>query len=120
MASTVSNLCKLGGWRGVHVVYSVAGESPKTWDTRSFALYGPDPTDWLNQIRVVSCMNDGGTWKFFQRGTPQTFELLDSYELPRIQDRFGFDQLHAYCLAMGFDPWNESAYSWDSSLMVDY
>ena len=29
-----------------------------------FQLYGPEQTEWLNCIRAVVAMNDGGPWRF--------------------------------------------------------
>ena len=76
-----------------------------------FGLYGPAATDFLNHVRGVAvARDDGGRWRFIESGTPQEFERLDAYRLPRVEERFTSEMLHEYCRALGFRPYEASAY----------
>lgn len=76
----------------------------------SLTLYAPHKTDWLNVIRSIGVMNDGGEWKFVNRGTPLPFERTTSYQSQVIQQRLGFDQLQDYLHALGLSPFEEDFY----------
>jgi hypothetical protein len=63
----------------------------------SFSLFGPEKTDWLNYIRSVSTINDGGRWRWNAKGSIQPFEDTDRYLAKTIQDRLTLDMIDRYC-----------------------
>jgi hypothetical protein len=73
------------------------------WGHTLFALYGPSNTDSLNRIRYVSVSNDASGWSFFESGTVQEFEEIDTYKKRRIQERFTAEMLERYCKALGIE-----------------
>lgn len=73
-------------------------------------IYGAKHTYFLNYIRTISALNDGGHWSFHVGGTPQPFENLDSYKAKRIKDRFAPELLQKYLEIMGLHPFEESFY----------
>jgi hypothetical protein len=76
----------------------------------ALAMYGPHQTAWLNCIRAVSALNDGGRWAFDQFGEPFSFEKLEQYQARRVRDRFTFDMLQEYLRHLGLSPFEESFY----------
>jgi hypothetical protein len=104
--SVVSYLSELAKWTGLVVSYAEDSREPLCYGVSMFALYGPRPTSWLNEFRTVSCLNDGGRWKFFARGEPLPFERPEYYLRRRIKDRLTLDVLRGYCLALETDPWD--------------
>ncbi|MFL5352616.1 hypothetical protein [Archangium sp.] len=76
----------------------------------SLAMYGPHQTEWLNYIRAVNVVNDGGRWVFDQFGEPFSFEKLEQYQARRVRDRFTFDMLREYLHHLGLSPFEESFY----------
>jgi hypothetical protein len=82
-------------------------DAVRTFGSVSFKLFGPGPTDWLNRIRTVAAMNDGGKWIFISEGLPQPYEDQQQYQKRKIVDRFTCEMLRAYCEALDiklFDP----------------
>jgi hypothetical protein len=75
-----------------------------------FTIYSSQKTDWLNRERSVGVMNDGGVWKFWAEGRVQPFEELERYGSRRLRDRFTYDMLNRYCLALGLCPFDETFY----------
>lgn len=75
-----------------------------------FELYGPEQTDWLNMIRVVCAMNDGGRWRFEVSGTQQPYEEPETYKARLIRDKFPFALLDKYCRALGLQPFDDDFY----------
>ncbi|MFL5358214.1 hypothetical protein [Archangium sp.] len=73
-------------------------------------VYGPRQTDWLNYLRTVYAMNDGGRWDFGQSGEPFPFEKLEQYQARRVRDRFTFDMLKEYLRHLGLSPFEEDFY----------
>jgi hypothetical protein len=73
-------------------------------------IYGSEQTDWLNLIRSISAMNDGGEWVFSERGTPMPFEQIENYQANCIWDRFTFDMLKEYLYSLGLSPFDETFY----------
>ena len=61
--------------------------------------------------RVVQAYReDGGRWRFFQKGKPAPFEQTETYEKRLIRDRLSADLLRSYARSIlpGFDPdWKE-------------
>jgi hypothetical protein len=112
--SLVSYLAETAGWSGLLARYSEDSRQPLRYGVSSFALFGPRPTLWLNEIRTVSCLNDGGRWKFFARGDPLPFEQPDYYLKRRIKDRLPLEVLRSYCLAVEADPWDSARSTWSA------
>lgn len=75
-----------------------------------FELFGPDQTEWLNVVRVVSAMNDGGRWRFDASGTPQPYEEPETYKARLVRDKFPFALLDRYCRALGLRPFDDGFY----------
>ncbi len=76
----------------------------------ALALYGPHQTAWLNYVRAVSALNDGGRWVFDQFGEPFPFEKLERYQARRVRDRFTIDMLKEYLFHLGLSPFEEDFY----------
>lgn len=81
-----------------------------------FTLFGPIRTDFLNHVRTVSVVYDGG-WHFNADGTVQDFEEVDVYRSRRVGDRFTSDMLERYCAALGFAVFDPAAYGPESVLI---
>lgn len=73
-------------------------------------VYGPHRTDWINTVRAVSALNDGGTWVFDQLGQPFPFEKVEQYQARRVKDRFTFDMLKEYLGHLGLSPFEADFY----------
>jgi len=82
------------------VSYAEDSREPLCYGVSMFALYGPRPTSWLNEVRTVSCLNDGGRWKFFARVSLYRSSVREYYLRRRIKDRLTLDVLRGYCLAL--------------------
>ncbi len=74
------------------------------------AVYGPHQTAWLNYVRSLGALNDGGRWVFDQFGEPFPFEKLEQYQARRVRDRFTFDMLKEYLSHLGLSPFEEGFY----------
>ncbi|HVA92603.1 MAG TPA: hypothetical protein VNL71_22505 [Chloroflexota bacterium] len=103
--------------RGMHVVAvqdtmkrRTAGVE-KRYGAMILEVYGPHQTEWLNFIRAIVAMNDGGRWTFDEVGQPFPFEEVDRYASPRIRDRFTFDMLERYVRELGLFPFEERFYA---------
>ncbi len=75
----------------------------------SFEIYGPEKTEWLNLVRSVSAINDGG-WNWHASGAVQAFEETQHYQARRVRDRLTPDLLNRYCRALEIDGFDESFY----------
>ena len=73
-------------------------------------VYGPEATHFLNYVRSISAVNDGGRWDFHQSGTPFPFEEIDRYRARRVRDRFTVEMLARYLAALGMRPFDEDFY----------
>ncbi len=67
------------------------------YEARVFELY--DAAGKL--IRAVSCMDDGGRWRFTTTGTPHPIEANFPYDARRKTDRFSEENLHKLAEAHG-------------------
>ncbi|REG26103.1 hypothetical protein ATI61_112198 [Archangium gephyra] len=74
------------------------------------SVYGPNETEWLNQVRALAVSNDGGHWVFDQFGEPFPFEKVEPYQARRVRDRFTFEMLKEYLHHLGLSPFEESFY----------
>jgi hypothetical protein len=73
-------------------------------------IYGAAQTGFLNSIRSISVVNDGGKWSFDVAGTVQPFEDTQAYRTRRIQDRFSPERLRDYLAALGVRAFDEDFY----------
>ncbi len=78
-------------------------------------VYGPEKTHFLNYVRSISLVNDGGRWDFSQNGTPFPFEDVSRYAARRKKDRFTFEMLERYLSELGLSPFDEKFYLPDSA-----
>jgi hypothetical protein len=78
-------------------------------------VYGPETTHFLNYVRSISLVNDGGTWDFSQGGTPFPFEDVSRYSARRKKERFTFEMLERYLFELGLSPFDERFYLPDDS-----
>lgn len=82
-----------------------------------FTMYGPLKTEWINDVRSVGVIFDGNRWVFGQAGTPQAFEEPERYTERLVRNRFTSEMLERYCAALGFHPFDRSAYNGDGIFM---
>jgi hypothetical protein len=80
-------------------------------------MFAAHQTAWLNQVRAVVAMNDGGSWLFSVDGTPQPFEELQNYKARRIADRFTDEMLERYCKALGIGLFDEAFYGMNAAVI---
>lgn len=80
------------------------------WGARQFQMFGPDQTDFINYVRTVSAVNDGGRWRFDVNGEVQPFEVPENYRRRRVADRFSEEMLVDYCAGLGLRPFDPSFY----------
>lgn len=112
--AVVSYLAKLLGCRGLRAV-----AVPNTITTQGargrygatiLEIYGPEDGVFLNYVRSVGAVNDGGKWEFVASGTPQPFEEPTNYKARTIRNRFTPEMLERYVQALGVDAFNEGFY----------
>jgi hypothetical protein len=113
--STVGYLTEAAGCQGLSiraVPHTLGQPGPRHGQMGAvqFEMFGPLKTDFLNYIRTVHASFDGSHWVFDAVGTPQDFEEIDSYQAPRVRDRFTSEMLDRYCRALGLDVFNPQAY----------
>jgi hypothetical protein len=114
--STMSFLAQRLGCRGLRVTAApdtIEGEfrgARGRYGGLVLEVYGPEPTHFLNYVRSISLVNDGGRWDFNQGGTPFPFERLESYSARRQRDRFTSEMLESYLSALGLSPFEEGFY----------
>jgi hypothetical protein len=75
-----------------------------------FELFGPNQTEFLNYVRAIGVVYDGGRWTFNATGTEQWFEDAAAYRARRVRDRFTSTMLERYCKAMDLDVFNPASY----------
>jgi hypothetical protein len=104
----VSYLARQLGCRGVAI--GCREGTAKRGAAASFDLYGPEPTGWLNVVRAVAAVEDGGRWEWSATGTAQPFEDVAAYRRRRVRDRLTPEMLAGYAEALGLRPSDESFY----------
>lgn len=85
----------------------------------SVSIFGPEKMEFLNYLRIVSAINDGGRWRWDISGAVQPFEEVQHYEARRIRDRLTPEMLDRYCRAMGICAFDDAFYS-DQGHLVEY
>lgn len=114
--STISYLARqigCDGLRAVAVPDTIQDDSSRAkgrYGATILELYGPQDTDFLNYVRSVAVVNDGGAWTFTQSGGPLPFEDVGRYKIREIKRRFTFDVLHDYLKQLGLSPFDEGFY----------
>ncbi|MFL5358212.1 hypothetical protein [Archangium sp.] len=110
--SAMSYMAETLGCRGLRVVAvpHTLREDKGRYGAVALSVYGPHQTAWLNYVRVVSAVDDGGRWVFDQFGEPFPFEKLEQYQARRVRDRFTFDMLKEYLRHLGLSPFEEDFY----------
>jgi hypothetical protein len=84
-----------------------------------FELYGPTDTEFLNYVRTIAAVNDGGSWDFSANGEVQPFENQDHYKARRIKDRLNQQILTEYASAFGLRPFDPSFYRPENAILVE-
>ncbi|MBN3723698.1 hypothetical protein [Burkholderia sp. Ac-20379] len=74
-------------------------------------IYSPNPTDFLNIERAISCIKEDRRWRFSESGAVQAFEDSSLYSALKIKDRFTPATLKAYAEAIGIEAFDPSYYS---------
>src|ERR1700677_4493483 len=71
----IAHLARIGRTRSLKTSYTPqtlpsrpTKGSKGTWGSTKFIMYGPDKMQWLNVIRGVEVVNDGGRWVFQTSG----------------------------------------------------
>ncbi len=110
--SAMSYMAQTLGCRGLRVVAvpNTYRKGEGRYGAVMLEVYGPHRTAWLNYVRAVSALNDGGHWAFDQFGEPFPFEKLERYQARRVRDRFTFDMLQEYLHHLGLSPFEEGFY----------
>jgi hypothetical protein len=76
-----------------------------------FELYGPERTDWLNRIRSIAAVNDGGSWSFSAQGMVLPFEQPERYTRKKVRERFDHELLRSYLEALGIRAFDSDYYA---------
>jgi hypothetical protein len=112
LVPTISRLAQELGTSGV-VVVSIPGDRRphrKRWAARPLEIYGPERTEFLNNVRTLSLVEGGGRRRFDANGTVQPFEDVEQYTQRRTTERFTDRMLVYYCAALGLRPFDEEFY----------
>lgn len=119
LSSTVSHLARALGTHGVAIVSIPQDEYGQRvrWGARQFEMFGPIATDFVNFVRTISVVNEGGRWRFDANGTVQDFEDVTAYRRRRVADRLTNEMLEKYARALGIDPFSEAYYTGPSVLI---
>ena len=119
--SVISYLAQSLGCRGMRVTAvpdTIEGEfkgARGEYGGVVWEVYGPRQTGFLNYVRSISAINDGGKWSFSQNGTPFPFEDASRYSARSVKDRFTFELLEGYLSELGLSPFDEKFYMPDAA-----
>jgi hypothetical protein len=89
------------------VIITSQPNTPFVFGACRIEIYGPAQKDWLNLIRAVSAINDGGRWVWNTTGEVQPFEDTTHYKARRVKDRLTPKMLQNYCQAIGIEAFEE-------------
>jgi hypothetical protein len=81
-------------------------------------VYGPEDAEFLNYIRSIAAVNDGGKWVFSVAGTPLAFEETARYKARAVRDRFTPEMLDRYLQALGVHAFEEGFYHPANSVLA--
>jgi hypothetical protein len=84
---------------------------------RVFELYGPNRTDWLNHIRSICVMNDGGKWGQSVFGSPLSQEDATWFSAARVRERFQPEHLIELLKRIGIDAFSEDFYASEGAII---
>lgn len=65
----------------------------------------------IERERVISLINEGTSWKFFQRGEPFEFENQSNYQKSPKKNRFNLEMLESYLSHFDIHVFSEEFYS---------
>lgn len=83
---------------------TAAQERPGTFGATILEVYDPAATDDVLRLRrAIAAIDDGGRWRFEERGEPFEFEPPDRFTARRVRDRFTPAALDEYLAALGVD-----------------
>jgi len=110
--SRVGVLCEVFECRGVAVAcvphrQPVGGRG--VYGAVTFDMFAPHRTHFLNYLRSVRLVNND-RWEFHTDGPQQPFEEVETYQSPRLVDRFTPAMAERYCAALGIDIFNDAFY----------
>jgi hypothetical protein len=110
--SAMSYMAEALGCRGIRLgaVPHTLHKDKGRYGIVALEVYGPQRTQWLNYVRTLYAMNDGGRWVFGQSGEPFAFEKQEQYQSRRVKDRFTLDMLKEYLRHLGLSPFTEDFY----------
>ena len=94
----------------MNAVPHTLGKGKGRYGGLTLELYGPRQTHWLNVVRAIQVLNDGGHWEFIESGEPFPFERLEQYKAKRIKERFTLEMLKEYLRHLGLSPFEEHFY----------
>jgi hypothetical protein len=80
-------------------------------------MFAPIATEFLNYVRIISVVQDGGRWRFDADGTVQDFEDVEAYGRRRIAERFTDTMLADYAAALGLRPFDNEFFPGPSVLV---
>jgi hypothetical protein len=116
VASYLAQMLDCRGLKAVHVPHTFLNGLGK-YGAFAFELYGPKPTDFLNYVRSVALINDGGKWVFTQNGNPLPGEDSSSYSDRLVKNRFSYELLRKLLRLVDADPFEEKFYGRRSTLL---
>jgi hypothetical protein len=102
------------GIRAGHTPNSLNGANDTKkgrYGATTLEIYAPYKTDWINTLRAVQSLNDGGRWTFTSYGEVQPFEEAEAYKAKRTRDRFTPEMLDRYLIALGINAFDEQFYT---------
>jgi hypothetical protein len=117
IVTPISYLARTIGCLGVragHTPNSLKGAKDARkgrYGATTLEIYAPYNTEWINTLRAVQSMNDGGRWSFTATGEMQPFEEVETYEAKHIRDRFTPEMLDRYLKALGINFFDEQFYT---------
>ncbi|MBF5041331.1 hypothetical protein FGE12_02960 [Aggregicoccus sp. 17bor-14] len=117
----VSHLSEVLGVRGalfsnVPQVEDASGRVVSFGEVR-FDLVSEKPGYFLNHVRTVYVMNDGGRWVFTAQGEPQPFEEPEAYKARKVRDRFTAPMLERYARGLGIELFTPEFYEGEAALL---
>jgi hypothetical protein len=90
---------------------------PQQFGARQLEMFAPIATEFLNYVRIISVVQDGGRWRFDADGTVQDFEDVEAYGRRRIAERFTDTMLADYAAALGLRPFDNEFFPGPSVLV---
>lgn len=111
--SPIGHLAQVIQCQGVLLTCSphiVIGGKVTSYYAVKFEIYGPQKTEWLNLVRGICVYNDGGPWKFYEKGKQMEFEDPSQYDKFNLMERFTPETMNTYCNSLGIYPFKPEFY----------